>query len=214
MLPKEPKITNSDYQKYQEVLKTINGVQVLVKEENPHYAEILKQQQSAITKKQGTSYYIVKRKDGGKIDTAKMFKKSIQDIIARYDIITVEPTLINKLNTKITLANTIDGQFIRSLITYINREKSSLPIDAVISLITKCLYDSLNAEAEISLLKDAGITQMINELKQNKVEKIPDNLFEAIVTKKLFKYLKIKIMNEWIGNDNTQSNLQKVAPFQ
>lgn len=111
------------------------------------------------------------------------------------------------------MAQKVDGQFLRSLLNFINREKPTLPIDSAISLLTKCIYDSAKIETQIDLLKDAGITTMINKIKENKVQKIPTTLWESFMTGNLFKYLKIKISNEWIGSDKTNVNLQKVDPF-
>jgi hypothetical protein len=117
------------------------------------------------------------------------------------------------------MAQQIDSQFLRSLIGFINRENTSLPIDAVISLIAKCVYETVNMEIDVKLIQDANLTQFINDSKAGRLTAIPDNMLEAFFTSKLCNYLSIKVQ-EHIFGDKTASNSNKVAgsftwnPFQ
>jgi hypothetical protein len=213
-LPKSSSITNADYGKYVITKNIVNGRVQINKQINPAYQKLIVEQQTAIIQQQGQRYYIVRKKNGGGIDTSIMLKSSINEILANYTMTPVKEDLINKLNTKIVLANVIDGQFIRALINFVNREQKDYTIDMTISLITKCLYKVLDSEAQISILQDAGLTDMINKMKSGQVVKVPNSIWEAFITGKLFKYFKIKIMNEWVFSDKTEGDLKKVSHFQ
>jgi hypothetical protein len=180
---------------------------------NPEWDPYKVEQPPTIIQKHGPHYYIVRSKNGKSIDTAIMFKKSIQEIKERYQITPADENLINRVSTKIALAAKIDAQFIRALLNYINRENQSLPIDAALSLVTHCLCQVMNAEAQISLLKDSGIVTMLNSIKTENIAKVPNSLWRSFITGNLFKYLKIKILRETIIGDNTTANLDRVGPF-
>jgi hypothetical protein len=55
---------------------------------------------------------------------------------------------------------------------------------------------------------------MINDLKSDKVSKIPTSIWQSFISGKLFQYLKVKIMNDWIFSDKTSAYQEKVGHFQ
>lgn len=92
----EPKITNSIYSKYivnmEEKLKTGRETYTQIKYENTKTAHI-------IPGSGKIEYYVVKRKDGGAIDTRLLFKQTLDAIKEVYKIKPLKESLINKVNT-------------------------------------------------------------------------------------------------------------------
>jgi len=210
---KRYQVTNSDYQKFITKRKWVEGMYVTTVEPNPEHQQFLNQDATANTVQYGPSYYIIQNKGStNSVNTDIIFKNSIRAIYEKYEVVPADNNLINKLNTRIALAPKVDATFIRALINFINREKPTIPIDAAMSLITKCLYQTMDIESQISLLKDSGVTKMINNLKLDKVQKIPTSLWESFWTGNIFKYIKIKFTGLLFG-DQTTANLQKVGPF-
>jgi hypothetical protein len=204
-------IENSTYLKYIEKIVDVKGTKKTIMVLNETLEE--KTKQTAATFEEANNYYVVRRKNGGSVDTSVLFTKSMRKIKNQYEIKSIEPSLINKINTKLTLAQQIDAQFIRSLISFVNKENTTLPIDATMSIISTCLYKVLDVETQIALMKQAGVTQMLNEAKLDKLKLVPTSFREAIFTGNLFNYLKIKICGEWLGFSDKQ-NLDKVQDFQ
>jgi hypothetical protein len=218
------RVYNTSYKKYIETETTVNGKKIISLSANPEYKDFIVEPQTAVVEKHGPEYYIVRNKNGKGIDTSFVYKQSIKKIKEQVKIETVDNNLINKINTKITLANTIDGQFLRNLVNFINREKPTLPIDAIMSLITHCLTHVTSIESQLNLIKDSGMVEFMNKMKIDDVSKIPNSIWQSFVTGNIFRYLKIKICNEiqllgsipLIGSlfqDNTKANLEKVRPF-
>jgi hypothetical protein len=173
--------------------------------DNPDFGAV--KTQNYITKTNG--YYLIRKTDGGAIDTRLLNKMSIQQIKNQCDVTSLDNNLINKINTRILMAAKVDGQFIRSLINFINRDKPDYTIDMIMSLITLCLSKTLTMETQINLLKDSGITEMINVFKKDNIEKVPMSAWNAIFAGQFMKYLKIKMTTEWTNWHDTQKNLEK-----
>jgi hypothetical protein len=182
--------------------------------ENPEYK---KQQEAPVAGKlltTGKDYYVVSRKDGRFFIYNSLKKKSLKNITDFYDIKTVEPELINKINAKLTVAKTIDAQFIKSLVLFINRENKSLPIDAVTSIVTQCLYNTVDLETQIKLMKDSEVTSMINDLKNDNTQVIPTSFWESLFSGNLFKYIKLNVGQAIWSASAPNQNTEKVHPFQ
>jgi hypothetical protein len=207
--PKDYKIENDEYKKY--IPKQVNTNQTIYVE-NPEYK---KQKETPTTFKllhTGRDYYIVSRKDGRFFIYDQLMRKSLKTIVDECDIKTVKETLINKINTKISLAQTIDGQFIKSLVAFINRENDSLPISVITSIIAQCLYKSVDVETQIKLLKDANVTSMVNDLKADYVKTVPTRFWEALFSGNIVQYLKIQL-GDAIWSNGVNNNSEKVNPF-
>jgi hypothetical protein len=140
-------------------------------------------------------------------------KKSLKNIMDTCEITSIKPALINKVNAKLMIAPQIDAQFIKNLVIFMNREEPSLPIDVLTSIISQCLYTTVDTETQVTLMKQAGITGMINDLKTQQIETVPTSLFESIFTGKLSSYLKIQLSDLIFGLGFSKNN-QTVNPFQ
>jgi len=199
----EPKIVNSQYASYiVDIENSTKSAKKYIKLE-PEF----KTNTMVMPGNNNINYYIVKRRDGGFIDTRIIFKQSLQQIRDNINITSVKNTLVNKINQRIINAEKIDAQFIRAIIGFVHREDTSLPIDVIVSLVTKCIFDMTTIETQIKLLKEAGITQFMNALKKDNVDIIPNSFWEAVFNGKLLNFIQIKI-REWAG-DKTQDNIFK-----
>jgi hypothetical protein len=199
----EPKITNSQYASYIVDIKNSTKTAKKYVKLDPEY----KTNTVVMPGNNNINYYIVKRRDGGFIDTRIIFKQSLQQIRDNIEITSVKNTLVNKINQRIVNADRIDAQFIRAMIGFVHREDTSLPIDVIVSLVTKCIFDMTTIESQITLLKEAGITQFMNALKKDTVDIIPNSFWESVFNGKLMNFIQIKI-REWAG-DKTQDNIFK-----
>jgi len=74
-------------------------------------------------------------------------------------------------------------------------------------------------EIDLQVIKDANLTQLVNDAKQNKLSTIPDSIVESVFTGKLFNYVRVKIQTNILG-DKTDKNVNAVGgsftwnPFQ
>jgi hypothetical protein len=205
----EPVITNSQYASYiVDIAKSDKKNKKYIKLE-PQY----KTNTMIMPGNNNIIYYIVKRRDGGFIDTRIIFKQSLQQIRDNIEITSVKNTLVNKVNQRIINAEKIDAQFIRALIGFVHREETTLPIDVIVSLITKCIFDMTSIETQIKLLKEAGITQFMNAVKKDTVDIIPNSFWESVFNGKLINYIQIKI-REWAGDKTDENIFKPLQDFQ
>jgi hypothetical protein len=208
--PKGVKIENEEYKMY---IPREVGSGEFIYVENPEYKKAKEQQVTGKLLETGKDYYVVSRKDGRFFIYNTLMRKSLKNITDIFDIRTVKPSLINKINTKLTMAKEIDGQFIRSLISFIHREDESLPIDVMTSIITQCLYKTVDVETQVKIMKDAGVTGMINDLKIDNVQTVPTRFWESLFTGNIFKYIKLNV-GQAIWNDSAPNkNSEKIHSF-
>jgi hypothetical protein len=211
------RVVNTLYQKYIETETIIQGQKVISLQPNPEYKDFITEDPQAVVQQYGPEYYIVRNKTGKSINTTILYRQSIKKIKEQINIEKVDPQLLNKINTKIALASKIDAAFIRALLNFINRENDKMPIDSALSLITHSLVQVSTIEAQISLLKDSGLSDMINCLKSDQVSKVPNSIWQSFISGNIFRYLKIKLANEWLSSihgifsDRTGANLEKAS---
>jgi hypothetical protein len=160
--------------------------------------------------------YIIVQAVEGIADTTLMFKRSLKEIKDRYIFTDVDRELVTKICTKISMQPEINVTFLRSLISFIAKENPTLPVDAIMSIITKCMYKCVKTESDLQIIKDAKITEFINAAKAGQLKSVPTTLIESIFTGNLYNYLKIQIRNSILG-DKSEANKYKVSswdPFQ
>jgi hypothetical protein len=74
------------------------------------------------------------------------------------------------------------------------------------------MYTTLDLETQVKLIKEAGITVAINDLKNNQSKIVPTSWFESLITGNMMKYLKIQIGNLIYG-ESSNCTSQKVQDF-
>lgn len=152
--------------------------------------------------------FIIYRAKNGRVFTYhQMMNLTLTAIKEDFQITNVKSELINKITTKITLAQKIDADLLRSLVLYINREDPSLPIDTVITIIVKCISDNLTIEKQIYAIKNLQLTSLLNSFKEDEIKTLPQSLVQSFLQGKMFTYLKNKIyttlkINEKVANSN------------
>jgi hypothetical protein len=208
--PKEIKIENEEFKKY--IPKKVNTMTTIYVE-NPEYKTAAQQEVTSKVFTTGRDYYVISRRDGKLFNYKNVMKKSLKNIMDTCEITSIKPALINKVNAKLMIAPQIDAQFIKNLVIFMNREEPSLPIDVLTSIISQCLYTTVDTETQVTLMKQAGVTGMINDLKTQQVETVPTSLFESLFTGKLSSYLKIQLSDLIFGLGFSKTN-QSVNPFQ
>jgi hypothetical protein len=206
---KPPQVENEMYKMY--IPKIVNTDQVIYVE-NPAYKAAKEQQVKAKILNTGKDYYVVTKKDGSFFCYNNLKRMSLKYITDTCDFTNVKPEIINKVNTKLTMAPQIDAQTIRSLVLFLNREEKDLPINVVLSIITNCLYQTVDLETQIKLIKEAGITGYINDAKADELKVLPTGWFSALMTGNFWKYLKINVGNAIYGESSNWVN-NKVNPF-
>jgi len=119
----------------------------------------------------------------------------------------------NKVITKLILADKIDTQVLKSLISYIHKENPETKIDEIIYILVNMIDDVLSAEAKITILSKLTSTEAINGMKKEEYKSLPENAFTALLKGQLLKYMRLKFnsllgFTDNLNEDKTKNKLQ------
>jgi hypothetical protein len=123
----------------------------------------------------------------------------------------VSSKLIQKVITKAILAPKIDSAFIRSLVSYINREDPSLDVNnTIIPIILHALQQTQKSEMYLNTLLQSKDTALINEMKAKGITLSCSGIVDAYQKGRLTEYLGMKIRD--IIGLNTETFLDDKTP--
>jgi hypothetical protein len=71
----------------------------------------------------------------------------------------------------------------------------------------------VDIETQIKLMKEAGVTSMINDLKVDNVQTIPTRFWESLFSGNLFKYIKLNVGQAIWSDSQPNKNSEKIHSF-
>jgi hypothetical protein len=146
-----------------------------------------------VQSEQDGSITIISKKNGRLVSYyEKYYLKRLK--VTEEFVNSISSKLIQKVITKAILAPKIDSAFIRSLVSYINREDPSLDVNnTIIPIILHALQQTQKSEMYLNTLLQSKDTALINEMKTKGITLSCSGIMDAYQKGKLTEYLGMKI---------------------
>jgi hypothetical protein len=132
----------------------------------------------------------VKRETGRIINYYRKQKVDIEKIIEQQEGKQYDRQLLSKIIAKMLLLPSLDAAGFKGIITYINREKPELDmVDHVLPILTFAIQKLATMETGVLFLTKSKLTNTINDIKNNKYQTMPTNLYDAFTHGRLTEYI-------------------------
>jgi hypothetical protein len=163
-----------------------------------------------VIKKDGTYFFTKTVNNENKTTVYRMDAPDIKYLVA-YD--TAIPTeLVNKIQSKFLLAETIDKSFIKEMIAFAQQQCPKLSItDKLIPMIAKIMQDILEEEKAISVLYKSNLTNLINSMKLDEFEIEQNTDVKYGIFRRISNWFYRTFLGYEINNVNLSSNIQVQA---
>jgi hypothetical protein len=125
------------------------------------------------------------------IDTQRVLTDTMKYV--EYQV-AVSDELYNKIVTKILLAQTVDINLIKSIVSLYNRSHPEVSVvDTILPIIAYALLETKRAESLIVQMQASDVVSAINTIKSTTYKRLPKGFIDAFVQGRACEYLAFKL---------------------